>query len=395
VRLPWTQQAGGKPAGPPRLLREIAVALGLVTLATAVRLALHPLLEAQYTTAFFVVAVVGSAYIDGTRGAIIATLFSWLALFLFIVSPLLAIHPFRLADVVGSVVFLASGLAIAFLSGRMNWAQRRAEQLANEREAEVQELTRQLRLGERMAQVGTLAAGITHDIANVLLPMRARLLMLSSRDPTDAVGVTRDIERVRAFADYLGDIARGLNEMVADPGLAGAGRTVLATWLRNMLPFLRAVVPRHVELDVDLPDELPTVGIASHALSQVVFNAVQNAGKAMRDRPSGHVEVAARHDARAGTVVITITDDGPGVPAQELAELARIPPGTHPDRGVSGLGIRLMRTIIESAGGKFEITSDEASGTRVRMVLPAAPRDPGPGDPGPGDPGPGDPESDS
>jgi signal transduction histidine kinase len=352
--------------------RSFLIALALVTIEVAIRGALHPVLGDQYTTIFFIVAVVAASYIDGTRCAIYATVLSWLSVILFFVPPEHVILPIALHDFIGTLVLLISGLAIALISGRMSLLQRRAERSAAERQVEVDRLIAEVRLGERMATVGTLTAGITHDIANILLPMRARLQMLETRLSPAAIDADQHLQRVGLFADYLERLAQSLNGLVADPAASCDGRTALAQWRDAAAPILNAAVPRSVTVELTVPDDLPDVRIAEHALSQAVFNAVHNAGKALSAQTAGHIQVGAASDPSKETVRITIRDDGPGIPADVLASLRSAQPRLDAEGRVSGMGLRLIRSIVEAVDGAVEIVSEPGHGTTVTIVVPAA-----------------------
>jgi signal transduction histidine kinase len=357
--------------------RSLLIAAALVAGVTAVRWALDPLLGAEYNTIFFIVAVVLAAYIDGTRCAVLSTLMSLPVVLLIFASPRYSILPLRSQDVIGAMVFLVSGLAIAFISGRMSLLQRRAERSAAEHSDELQRVADQLRLSERMALVGTLTAGIAHDIGNTLLPMRARLELLQSRLSGETDDGEQDVQRVRLFADHLASLARGLSNLIADPAGTCHGRTSLREWQEVATPLLRSAVPRSVELRVDVPEDVPEVAIAQHALSQAVFNAVHNAGKAMErsGRASGRVRVEASSDPQRGAVRITVADDGPGMAPAALAALSEARPRFDRERGVSGMGLPLLRSIVESVGGSVSIASEPGRGTELDIEIPAVRRE--------------------
>jgi K+-sensing histidine kinase KdpD len=353
-------------------LRSILIALALVLIEIGVRKALDPLLGDRYTTIFFIVAVVAASYIDGTRCAIYATILSWISVILFFVPPEYVILPITLQDFIGTLVLLISGLAIAFISGRMSLLQRRAERTAQERTAEVERLNAKMKLSERMATVGTLTAGITHDIANILLPMRARLQMLESRLSPESVDAEQHLQRVRLFADHLERLARGLNGMTADPVDSCGGRTAVVPWSEAVAPILAAAVPASVEFSLSADDGVPDIRIAEHALSQAVFNAVQNAGKVLAGRPRGSITISVTHDAVEDAVHVAIIDDGPGIAAEALAAMRDAHPRFDATGRISGLGLRLIRSIADAVGGRVEIASRLSHGTTVTLVLPVA-----------------------
>lgn len=125
------------------------------------------------------------------------------------------------------------------------------------------------------------------------------------------------------------------------------------------------------EVTVTLPAApwpLPDVVGDPDLLFVALFNVVANAAK--YSEPGDVIEI--RGDENRGVVVLDVADTGRGIPADELDgvfdELARA--RNARDRAGSGLGLALVRTIVERHGGEVAITSREGDGTRVRLALP-------------------------
>src|ERR1051326_5964071 len=166
------------------------------------------------------------------------------------------------------------------------------ESMVRERTAELGESLRQLHARERLAALGTLAAGLGHDIANLVLPIRMRLEPLATECSTDQA--REDVAAIGTALSYLTNLSAGLRLMALDPARDAASGCVedLASWWAQAVGVLRGVLPRHVKLESDLPQGLG-VHIPAHRLTQCVFNLVQNAGEALADRQDGLVRVTA------------------------------------------------------------------------------------------------------
>ncbi|HYE03350.1 MAG TPA: PAS domain S-box protein [Phycisphaerales bacterium] len=258
---------------------------------------------------------------------------------------------------------------------RQRWAERqlmahkeRLEELVAERTAALEASHQQLRLRERLASMGTLAAGLGHDISNLLLPVRCRLDSLADAALPDEA---RDhLEGIRHSIEYLQQLTGGLRMLSMDPGEArGHGVTDVRAWWKGVAPLLRTALRTEIRLVGDFPRTVPEVAITPHALTQAVLNLVTNSGDALTG--PGLVRVWARQAEEGGPVELGVTDDGPGMP-EEVRRRAVEPFFTTKTRRLStGLGLALVHGIVKHAGGSLDIRSVPGEGTEVVLRLPA------------------------
>ncbi|HYE03228.1 MAG TPA: CHASE domain-containing protein [Phycisphaerales bacterium] len=247
------------------------------------------------------------------------------------------------------------------------------EELVEARSQALEASSRRLRLSERMAAIGTLSAGIGHDMGNLLLPIRLRLDMLAGHDLGPE---TREhLEAMRQSVDYLQTLTNGLRLLALDPEDRGAsgGQTELGAWWRETAGLFKNAVGKGVGLDADLPAALPAVALPPHQLTQAVLNLVTNAGDAVRaaGREGGTVRLWAAAGA-GSTVRIGVTDDGTGM-TEEVRARALEPFYTTKTRRLStGLGLSLVHGIVTSAAGELAIETEPGRGTTVTLTLPAA-----------------------
>lgn len=253
---------------------------------------------------------------------------------------------------------------------------RQREQLVEvvrERTSELERSHEKLRISERMASLGALSAGIGHDIANLLLPMRCHLDVIEEQEQP-----SEDIRAIRASVDYLQNLVAGVRLLVLDPegGAAAPGAaTAIGEWWRTVQPLVKSVLPRHVELEHDVPEGLPPVTVAGAALTQAVFNLVQNAGDALRDRSAGRVRVwaeAARGPAGEPRVRIGVADDGPGMSEETRRRCLEPFFSTKPRERSTGLGLAMVHGVVTRAGGVIDIQSAPGAGATIILSLPAA-----------------------
>lgn len=245
------------------------------------------------------------------------------------------------------------------------------EDLVRERTAELEASHARLRLADRLASIGTLAAGLGHDMGNLLLPMRMRLSTLERADLPESS--REDVVAIAEACEYLKRLSRGLRLFALSPEDQNASgeRTEVAAWWSEVTPFLRNALPRAIRFESDVSPSTPDIRISPHMLTQAVYNLVQNAGDVMREHADGEVRlrVAGRED---GQVLIEVSDNGPGM-SEEVMRRCMEPFYTTKTRGIStGLGLALVRGAVHKAGGTIEVVSRPGLGATFRLVLPAA-----------------------
>jgi two-component system sensor histidine kinase ChvG len=129
-----------------------------------------------------------------------------------------------------------------------------------------------------------------------------------------------------------------------------------------------------VQFDLALADARVTVEASADRLTQVFENLIDNA--ISFSPPSGHVAVALR--TAGNSAEVTIVDEGPGIPDEHRDRIFRRFFSYRPDgasgSGHTGLGLALVRAIVESYGGKIEAKPRGGGGTKMVVILPLAHR---------------------
>jgi PAS domain S-box-containing protein len=249
----------------------------------------------------------------------------------------------------------------------------RLHELLAEQTAALHAAHLRLRMADRLASIGALAAGLGHDMNNVLLPVRAHLE--AARTMTMKPGVRDHIDAVHKSVTYLQHLADGLHFLARDTDGEDCERssTDLGVWWSQVGPLLTKAVPKGVKVTVSLPTGLPELGVSAHGLTQAVLNLIVNAGEAIpadRKRPQGHVRVWAEVTKSGTEVRLCITDNGLGMSA-EVQRNALEMFYTTKSRGFgTGLGLPLVARVISRAGGSLQIESKPGNGTTVAISLP-------------------------
>lgn len=263
-----------------------------------------------------------------------------------------------------------------------------------------------LRLADQMASIGTLAAGLGHDINNVLLPVRAQINVLReasrglyesrgdvqdrhNHDPAPA-GVPRmdirpAIDAIASSVAYLQQLSDGLHALAQNPDntRADGPPTDLRDWWDRIGLVISKGVPKHVALTASIPPQLSPVTVAPHRLTQAVLNLVINAGEAIpslaqdpsRKRRQGRVRITARSETDdAGTrwIALAVADNGAGMTAEVRRRAFELFFTTKSRSRGTGLGLPLVHKVAARVGGRVDIDTAIGKGTTVTMWLPEA-----------------------
>ncbi len=237
-------------------------------------------------------------------------------------------------------------------------------------EAELKESQERLLVADRLASLGTMAAGLGHDMSNVLFPIRCRL------DALDWNSVPPELKDLlvssRDSVEYLQHLCNGLRLFAADPDgeAATVDVTSLPVWWRNVEPLITKLLPDTVSIEAAIPENVPLVTLAPHRLTQAMMNLVVNAAESMPD--GGQVRIWAKSNGNAGCVRIGVTDQGAGM-SEQVRQRALDPFFTTKTRGLStGLGLSLVHGLVRRARGSIDITSAPGGPTTVCLTLPQA-----------------------
>ena len=242
------------------------------------------------------------------------------------------------------------------------------ESVITERTRQLEQTHERLREADRLASIGTLAAGLGHDLANILLPMRCRI------DVLEEAGVPEPLEEelvaLRGSIDYLARLSRGLKMCSMDPesNRDNVGCTDLATWWSEVGSLIEGTVAEPICFACEIIAELPPVAIAPHQLTQAVLNLVVNATEAISRE--GKITIGAQVADDGHDVALFVRDTGCGM-TDEVRRQAMDPFFTTKKRGRStGLGLSLVHSVAQSVHGTVKIDSSPGHGAIVTLTIP-------------------------
>jgi PAS domain S-box-containing protein len=231
------------------------------------------------------------------------------------------------------------------------------------------QLERQLVQSERMASVGTVAAGIVHNLKNPLTGIMgfAQLLKLRQPDSDEADRIVNSAQQMNEMIENI--LSKSRQKKTPEP-------VDINQLLQRELDFLQAdrFFKQEVALDIHLEPSLPKITGVYTDLSQVFGNLLRNAAEAMYDQEEKKMTVSTATLKGEG-VLVEIGDTGYGIPEENLSELfvpfftTKEGDGETEPKG-TGLGLYMVQQILNSYGAKIDIESTVGKGTTFQVMIP-------------------------
>ena len=245
-------------------------------------------------------------------------------------------------------------------------------------EAEIQRQREALHQSEKLAALGSLLAGVAHELNNPLSVVVGYSSMLEEFAPDEPS--RRRAERVHAAADRCARIVKAFLAMARQkPPKFGP---VSLNHVVEAALELAAYGLRTADIEVvrELDPGLPAVWGDSDQLHQVVTNLVVNAQHAMQPA-DGPRRLTVRSELRHGEVAVVVEDNGPGMP-EEVRKRVFEPFFTTKPQGMGvGVGLSLCHGIVSGHGGRIEVETEPGQGSRFVVTLPLSLREVAGGEP--------------
>lgn len=286
---------------------------------------------------------------------------------------------------VGGVLLVLAALAGALIAGLLAAPLRRMARLA--RDIDAGDLSRRVghighndevatlaeafdRMLERLDRAFTrqrqFVSDASHELRTPLAVLRAQVeLLAGERDPG------RRSEGTRVLLRRVDELARLVDDMLTLASAEG-GQLVepRPIDLADFLEDLRRDLPLFGDRQFELAAVTGTLTADPERLTQVLRNLVRNA--VTHTAPGGHIKITLRADG--DRLEFTVSDDGPGIPSEELEHIferfRRLDHGSLRDPGGAGLGLPIARAIVEAHGGTITAESAPGCGARFRLLLP-------------------------
>ncbi len=244
--------------------------------------------------------------------------------------------------------------------------------------AELEETQDSLIRAAKLASVGTLAAGVAHEIGNPLAGLLGLAEALEFEADPAARG--RYLTLMRTEIERIDRIIRDLLSYARPEREEASGSADIRATIDQLLSLLSAQkLFDGISLDLDIPGGLAEVTLSPDSLIQVLLNVLLNAGQALEGK--GEVFLTARPlpewrpamGTRAGPAIrIDIRDSGPGISGDDAKRIFDPFYSNRTSGGGSGLGLAISHSICDRAGGEISLNRNNDHGAWFQITLPIA-----------------------
>jgi PAS domain S-box-containing protein len=240
-------------------------------------------------------------------------------------------------------------------------------------EAELRQQRETLYQTEKMAALGTLSAGIAHEMNNPLgiITTRIEVMLLEAEGQHLPPQVIEDLQVLHRASQRVARIAASLRSFARQSPSERGPVDLNAVVEETLLLMQKPLSTDNIRVFTTLAAGLPTIHGDANALHQVLMNLVTNAREAMMAIGGEiRVETAAVPD-QPGLIRLVVGDTGPGIDADTLSKI--FDPFFTTKRSGTGLGLSVTYGIIEDHGGRVDVQSVTGRGTTFTLTFPAGP----------------------
>ena len=242
-------------------------------------------------------------------------------------------------------------------------------------QSKIEALQQQIVRAERLATLGELAAGVVHELNNPLTSITVYAEYLVRKLESQGAEAP-DLEKLRRIGASAQRILRFSRDLVqyARPSGRDLEPVDLAGVVRQSVSICEHLVDRGgIDLNIEVDPELPVIRAVTGQLEQVLINLITNAVHAVESTghlaPGGRVVVRAQIEGPS-TVLLEVADSGPGVADDDRDRIFEPFFTTKPDGKGTGLGLPIVRGIIEQHGGEIAVQRTDLGGAAFRVILP-------------------------
>jgi len=243
-----------------------------------------------------------------------------------------------------------------------------------------------IRQKEKLATIGTMTAGIKHDIGTPINKTSAAVQkFLIEREFGDHKKMPSEevisnaydlLARCQMTFEKVSNIAAKFADFAKPKRKAEVERIKLSKSVNDAIGILeREIQAKNITVTQDIPDSLPSVVADRDYIQQILFNIIRNGAQAIeeanRTKENAIIEIKGSTD-KSGNILIEISDTGAGISAEEQNKLFEPYYTTKPEGKGTGLGLAIVKELMERNNGTISVKSAKGQGTTFILQFPGA-----------------------
>lgn len=254
------------------------------------------------------------------------------------------------------------------------------ETKVEERTEQLKEAHQKLLRSDRLASLGQLSASVAHEINNPLSGVLNLAMLMQRMVKEDGIPP----QRIEEFKKYLGQVVNETSRVgrIVQDLLAFSRRSKphqrsntnfnsVVTTTMNLISHKLKLMG--VKLDMQLDEHLPLITCDASQMQQVLINLIMNAAEATQNTADGCVTVRTFASLAGDALLLEVSDNGEGIPADVLPRLYTPFFTTKGEGKGVGLGLAVVYGIVQAHSGDIEVRSAVGEGTVFRVTLPFEP----------------------
>jgi C4-dicarboxylate-specific signal transduction histidine kinase len=239
-------------------------------------------------------------------------------------------------------------------------------------EEELEKTQGRLLLADRLATLGTIAASVGHELGNVAAVLNHTATFIRQRADEGLPPERDDLVALERGVAHLTTHARNLLHL-GTPGEDRPEVLDVKAVITDVLTMLQiSGRTKRVNILTQAPDRPVRVAMNRTKLEQIFVNLVTNASDAVTDQPADGrvIRIEVSEDSEAGCARCLVEDSGSGMAPDVLGRIFETYYTTKATGKGTGLGLPVVKTLVEGVGGRIDVESEIGKGTAVRFDIP-------------------------
>ncbi len=239
--------------------------------------------------------------------------------------------------------------------------------LLEENITEKRRLEAELIQSEKLAAVGQLAAGVAHEINNPLTSIIANAQMLAIDIPEDQIELRQSVRLIETAGLKATQVVRSLLGSVRREEFNFTPLDLNESIQGALMLLSHEFLSKQVNMTFDRGKDMPQIMASENYLQSIWVNLIMNAIEAIKTE-TGEISISTRFDGK--NFLVKISDNGNGIPSECIGQIFEPFFTTKRDQQGTGLGLSLVRRVVQAHNGQIMVESEEGKGSTFTIVLP-------------------------